>query len=443
MSWAASQMTADTAHRGWPWQRWLQHNIDKMKLWGTGADIGEPVHAGVPVSQENALQLSVVWACIRLLTGTLAGLPAEAVRKRGEIREPVARSPRWLEQPNPESSWYELAERIFESRFMDGNAFVLITARDALGFPAEIWTLNPRTVVVKRRLDPPHEIYFVWGGSRELTRFSPANPFGDVLHIKGPTAGGIRGLSPIEAAKQAIGLGLVSEKFGARFFGKGQQASGVIQLPADQPARSKEHIELMKATWEEAHAGSERAFRPAVLTGGATWTTISVTPEEAQFLETRKFQVEEIASRIYGVPPHMIGMTEKQTSWGTGIEQQSIGFVRFTLLPEIIRFETAMSQLMPRGQFLRLNQRGLVRADSETESKVLVQQLLNGIRNRNEVRALFDEPPVPGGDRYMIPLNEQVLPANGLAEPPAEEAPSPSGNGRAPANVGGNGGQAP
>lgn len=409
------------------------HDIDKMKLWGTGQDIGEPVHAGVFVSQESALRLSTVWACIRLIAGTLGALPVDVVRRRGAIREPVDRPPSWSEVPNPESNWFEFAERIFESLAMDGNAFILVTARDFQGFPSEIWTLNPRQVVVRRRENPPFDIYFTWNnqGTQEFSRYDPRTNLGDVLHVKLPTGGGIRGMSPIEAARQAIGLGLVAEKFGSRFFGSGQQMSGVIQLPADQPARSAEFIEQMRGQWEVAHSGSDRAHRPAILTGGATWQGITIPPEDAQFIETRKFQVEEIASRIYGVPPHMVGLTEKQTSWGTGIEQQAIGFVRFTLLPWIVRFETAMSSLLPRGQFVRLNQRGLLRADSKTESDILTQRLQNGTINFNEVRALYDEPPRAGGDRYMLPLNMQVLQGNGTPEP----APEPSSNGQVPVEV--------
>lgn len=405
-----------------------QHNIDKMRLWGQGQDIGDPVHAGVLVSQDSALKLSVVWRCIRIYAETIGALPADVVRKRDEVREPVERPPRWVEFPNPEMAWFEFAERCVESLAMDGNAFVLITARDALGFPAELWVLHPREIEVKRR--DSGTMYYLWRGDTELSRYGPTVPMGDVLHVRLPTGGGMRGLSPIEAARQAIGLGLVTEKFGAKFFGSGQQMSGVIQLPADQPARSAEHIELMRQTWESAHAGSDRAHRPAILTGGATWQGITISPEDAQFLQTRAFQVEDIASRIYGIPPHMVGLTEKQTSWGTGIEQQAIGFVRFTLLPWLVRFESAFSQLLPRGQFLRLNQRGLLRADSKTEADVLNSQLQNGVINFNTYRALMDLPPRPGGDRYMVPLNMAILTPTGATEAPAE-----SPNGQVPAEV--------
>jgi HK97 family phage portal protein len=402
-----------------------------MKLWATGQDLGDEVHAGVFVSQESALRLSVVWRCIRLISETLAGLPADVVRKRGDIREPVSRPPAWIEIPNPESTWFEFCERIYESLLMDGNAFLIITARDTLGFPSEIWTLNPRRVQVRRR--DSGRIYFLVDGQTEYTRFGPDAPLGEVLHIKLASAGGLRGLSPLEFARQAIGLGLVTEKFGAKFFGRGQTMSGVIQLPAaTSPALAREYAEITRESWEAAHSGSDNAHRPGILAGGATWQGVSITNEQAQFLDTRKFQVEDIATRFYGVPPHLVGLTEKQTSWGTGVEQQGIGLYRFTLKGHMTRLEQAMSQLLPRGQYLRMNPRALLEADSKTESEVLQTELQNGVISRNDWRAFLDKPPIPGGDRMILPLNFQILTPAGLAPAPTPPpAPEPADDGQA------------
>jgi HK97 family phage portal protein len=418
------------------------HAISYQDVWGRG-DTWDPVnvHAGVAVNQESALRVSVVWRCIRLISETLAALPADAVRKRGEIREPVERPPLWITMPNPETSWFEFVERVLESLLMDGNAFILITSRDSAGFPTELWTLNPRDVAVRKRNG---RVQFVWGGDRVLSRFGPVDPMGDVLHIKLATAGGLRGMSPIEAARQSIGLALVTEKSGGKFFGKGGQVQGVIQMPqAQSPALAREYVDLMRETWKAHHAGTDRAYdNPGFLTGGATWQNVTMSNEDAQFLQTRAFQVEDIATRFFGVPPNFVGLTEKQTSWGTGLEQQSLGFVRFTLLPHIVRLETGLSQLTPRGQFIRLNQRGLIRADSETESKILAQQLEHGVISFNRWRELMDEPPRPGGDRYMVPGNMELLESDGLKKEPqpvppalAEAPPSPNGNGRVTVGV--------
>jgi HK97 family phage portal protein len=411
-----------------------------MALWATGADIGDPVWSGLNVSQESALRLSVVWRCIRLISETCAALPADVVRKVGDVRQAVDRTPRWIEFPNPETSWFEFSERVFESLAMDGNAFIIITAHDTMGFPSELWTLNPQQIQVRRR--DSGAVYYLWNGQQELSKFGPTTPFGDVLHLRLATAGGVRGLSPLEQARQAVGLGLATEKYGSKYFGGDSTPPGMIEVPGGPRQETQETVDKIAEMWKQRHGGTDKSHNVGILTGGATFRPLSIPNDQAQFLDTRRFQVEEIASRIYGIPPHMVGLTEKDTSWGTGIEAQATGFVRFTLLPWIIRFETAMSQLLPRGQSIRLNQRGLLRADSQTESEVLTQQLLNGVVNANEFRALLDMEPRPGGDRYMVPLNEQILTPAGQEAPkqtPPQLAPQapPNGNGKVPAPTGG------
>ena len=393
--------------------RWMfrepeQRSIDKMALWGRGDAEEWGIHAGVTVNQSTALALTAVYGCVRILSGAVAGLPADVFRRRDGDRELVERQPPWLSVPNPEGTWFEFQEEIMNSLCMDGNAFVVITTRDALGFPTELWTLNPRTVQVKRP-DGGGPTYFVWEGDKRLSRFGPTNPGGDVLHIKGMANAALRGISPISAAAQAIGVGLAAEKFGAKFYGRGQTMSGVIELPAQEGGarQSQEYIDLLSQTWQKEHAGTDKAQKPAVLTGGATWKQLSVTPEEAQFLETRRFQVEEIC-RLYGVPPFMLGEAVP-SAWGTGVEQMSIGFVRYALMPYIVRIEQAMSQLVPRGQFLKLNVRGLLRADARAEAEALAKGVQNGWISQEEVRTLLDLPAKPGLGAHWMPSNFNTI----------------------------------
>jgi HK97 family phage portal protein len=396
-----------------------ERSIDKMALWARGEAEEWGIHAGVSVNQSTAMAVTAVYACVRILSGAIAGLPADAFRARNGDRELVPRQPGWLSVPNPENTWFEFAEEVMTSLLLDGNAFVIITVRDMLGFPSEIWTLNPRTVDVKRP-DGGGPTFFVWEGDKRLSRFGPSNPGGDVLHIKGLSNSGLRGISPISAAAQAIGVALAGEKFGAKFFGRGQTMSGAIELPATSAPQSQEHINLIRENWEAKHAGTDKAHRPAILTGGATWKPLSVTPEEAQFLETRKFQVEEIA-RLFGVPPFMLGDVEKTSSWGTGVEQMSIGFVRYALMPYILRIEQSLDQLLPRGQFVKLNVRGLLRADSKSEAEALARGIQNGWINQAEVRALLDLPAKPGLEKHWMPSNFQPftgLPSASVTPPP-------------------------
>lgn len=357
-----------------------------------------PTHAGVKVDQDTALRLISVYACVRLISESVAALPANLYRKKDEDRIEVP-SPRWLTNPNPEQNWFELVERTLTSLNLDGNAYIAITARDRNGFPAELWTLHPGDVEPKR--DDANNLYYLWGGTERLSRFDSSNPGGTVLHIKAFSNGGDRGLSPIEVARQAIGLGLVTEQHGARFFGHGSNPSGVIEVPkllTDELAKS------LKKNWIKQHGGADKAQMPGVLSGGAQWKPISIPHDSAQFLETRKFQVGEIA-RLFRVPPHMIADVEKESSWGKGIEQQGIGFVVYTLTPWLVRLEHAFNQLSPRGQFIKWNVNGLLRGDIRTRFAAYATGIQNGFLNRNEVRHLEEMNSEEGLDDFLEPLN--------------------------------------
>lgn len=404
-----------------------RRSINKMDLWGKDIPYGDEVDSGVEVSESTALQLIAVNRCIRLLSETVAALPDDAFRMKGEEREPVPRRPSWLDFPNPETTWFEFAERIMSSLNTDGNAFVLISARDATGYPSELWTLNPGEVVVRRERN---ETRYIWSGTDVLTRYGPTTPAGDVLHIKGFNVGGLRGLSPIAYARQGIGLGIVTEKFGSKFFGKGTHLSGVISLPPADKVKTNEFIAQMKSFWQDSHGGPKMSHLPGVMTGGATWTPISIPPEDAQFLETRKFQVEEIA-RMYGVPPHMIGHTEPSTSWGSGIEQMSIGFVRFSLLPWIVRLEASLSQLLPRGQFVKLNVSGLLRGDAAAQAAAFASAIQNGYMSRSEVRRLLELPHEGELDPFLLPLNLGTVGAPPAPVPAGlDQSGEPTSNGK-------------
>lgn len=385
-----------------------QFSIDKMALWGQGADYGSSSYSGVDVSQSTALSFVAVYACVRRIAETIAAMPAELFRKVDEETRAVARPPTWLQTPNPETLWFEFVERLLSSLNLDGNAFILITNRDPMGFPTEFWTLHPKEVVVRRR---GGKIDFVWNGdeANPLSRFDASNPMGDVLHIKAFNDGGLRGLSPIDVARQSIGLGMAAEKFGGRYFGGGQGAMpGVIEFPPNTPKATDDQLRQMRESWASAHEGADKAHKPGILTGGATWKSISISHEDAQFLETRKFQVVEVC-RLFNVPPHLIQELDTTTSWGTGIEQQSIGFVRFSLTPWIVRLESALNQLTPRGQFMKFETKGLLRGDAAAQAGLYHSAILDGWMNRSEIRRLEDLPHEADLDDFLYPSNEKVV----------------------------------
>jgi HK97 family phage portal protein len=226
-------------------------------------------------------------------------------------------------------------------------------------------------------------------------------PNADILHVRGMTLpGALEGLSPLNAARHAIGLGLAAQKFGGQWFGDGAAPSSMLTTDQNLPEKA---VRQQQQNWVDSHGGRRL---PAVLTGGFKWEPITITPEESQFLGTREFSIKEMAMLV-GVPPHMIGDTERSTSWGTGIEQQGIGFVTYNLRSWLTRIEAAMGRLLPRGQFVKFNVDALLRGDLKSRYEAHKTAIEAGFMNPDEARELEDRPPIPGGtgQGYRQPLN--------------------------------------
>ena len=373
--------------------------------------------AGVSVSDNSALQLSTFYACVRLLADGIASLPWESYRKRGDVRVPVDPQPSLLREPFSAMSEFDWKHMVMVSLAMRGNFYGEVIARDELGYPTEIRPLHPDQVMLEREPETFELVYRI-NGYRVARR--------DIFHIRAFTLPGTdEGLSPVSMARQTIGLGLAAEQYGASWFRDGAAPSSVLETDSPQ---SDEQVRRVQQQWIASHGGRRR---PAVLSGGFKWRPISITPEESQFLQTRSMQVTEIA-RMFGIPPHMIGQTEKSTSWGTGIEQQSIGYVIHTLRPWLMRIEAAMTRVLPRGQFVKFNVDGLLRGDIKSRYEAYRVALEGGFLNPDEVRALEDRPPIPGGvgQQFRQPLNFGPLgtdPAD-IDEPDAPEEDSDDGD---------------
>jgi HK97 family phage portal protein len=362
---------------------------------GHGADSGEWV------SERNALHLIPVQACIRLLADSVAGLPVDVYRKQGDVRVPLA-TPAVLTDPDVELNALEVMHQVVTSLAARGNSYELITSRDGLERPLSRVPVHPDDVHVDRDSATGRRAYRIHG---KLV------PSADIIHIRRMTLpGSLTGLSPIGEARQAIGVGLAAERYGARWFGDSANPSSVLETDANLD--DDESLRVMRA-WVDSHGGRRH---PALLSGGLSYRPISITPEESQFLATRQFQRSEIAM-LYGIPPHMIGDTEKTTSWGTGIEQQSLGFVKFTLMPWLRTLEAAYSRvLLPRGQYMRFNLEGLLRADVKTRYDAYAQARTAGWMSVNEIRALEDLDNIgPDGDSFVQPLNFGPLGSDPLA----------------------------
>lgn len=344
----------------------------------------------------GAMSLTTFFACTRLLADAVSSLPLKAYKTSGTVDLLLDPQPALLSNlPYPEMSWRDWLWMLVESLAVTGNAFCLITGRDASNRPTALLPIHPRLVNVLQP-DPeavgwPEVIYSVAG--RRVPKM-------DIVHIKRfPVAGQALGMSPIEKAADAIGLSLDAERYGRRWFKDSAIPSGV--LSTDQ-ALTEQQVKQTLKQWLLAHR--DRRL-PAVMGGGLKWTSISVTPEESQFLQTRSFQRSEIAM-WFGVPPHMIGDTEKSTSWGEGIDAQKDGFVTFTLEPWLNCIEEAFSLLLPRGQKAEFVLAKLLRGDPAVRWEGYRQGREAGVYSVNDIRLMEGLPPIgPEGDIRLQPMN--------------------------------------
>ena len=311
-----------------------------------------------------------------------------------------------------------------------GNAFAQVI-RNGLGEVVALYPLMPDRMTVGRDLDT-HELYYEYqtswdepAGEYKTVRLTPA----DVLHVPGLGFDGLLGYSPIQMARNAIGLAQATEDYGASFFANGAAPAGALEHPGTikDPARVRE-------SWEQTFGGARNSNKIAVLEESMKYTPIAVSPEQAQFLETRKFQINEIA-RIFRIPPDMIGDLEKSSF--SNIEQQSLGFVKYTLDPWVIRFEKAMTKTRLNSRekpsvFVKFNLEGLLRGDYQSRMEGYAVARQNGWMSANDIRELenFDRiTPEAGGDLYLV--NGNMLPL-GLAGAYAITKPSTQGEGEKP-----------
>jgi HK97 family phage portal protein len=279
------------------------------------------------------------------------------------------------------------------SLLLRGNAYAAVVASDRFGRPTMLQVLSPDAVQVDVDQNTARRVYKVNN-----------NPFpsSKMLHIVGMSLPGHpQGLSVISYAARTIGLGLAAEEFGSMFFGNGAHLSGVIEIPGDI---EKDKARRVKENFEASHSGMRHAHAVGVLSGGAKFAPVSVSPEDAQFLGTRAAQTTDIAM-LFGIPPHMLGQVDRTTSWGKGIEEQTLGFLKFTLSGWVNRFEDAWSTMLQQPWQARFNLDGLLRPDSAARYTAYQAARNASIMTPNEIRALENLPPIEGGEDLFAPLN--------------------------------------
>jgi len=364
--------------------------------------------SGKPVNETTAMQMTAVYSCVRILSEAVAGLPLNVYRyndaggKEKAFKHPLYRL--LHDEPNPEMTSFAFRETLMSHLLLWGNAYAQII-RNARGEVIALYPLMPDKMTVDR--DKNGRLFYLYQRGAEDAKAVGNDrrvylPPTDVLHIPGLGFDGLIGYSPIAMAKNAIGLAIATEEYGAKFFANGAAPSGVLEHPGTikDPQRVRD-------SWNAAYQGSANAHKIAVLEEGMKYTPIGISPEQAQFLETRKFQINEIA-RIFRVPPHMLADLEKSSF--SNIEQQSLEFVKYTLDPWVVRWEQSMCRILlseseKPAYFIKFNVDGLLRGDYTSRMTGYATARQNGWMSANDIRELENLDriaPELGGDLYLI-----------------------------------------
>lgn len=399
--------------------RWLMKSIAGAVRTLQPAPGGGYSHSGKNVNAQSALQLATVWACVRLISETISTLPVGVYERDASGRRKVARD-HWLytlvhDQPNANMTAVEFWEAVAAQLCLWGNAYCLKSFSGSRLVSLDPLRPDLMTVKTNEFGDLVYH-YTTQGGVKKYTEE-------EIFHLKGFGIDGLIGLSPISYARHTLGSAMSVDEASGKMFANGMRVGGALTM---QQVLKKDQRDEIRESMAEQLAGTSNTGKLMVLEGGATYTPLSMNPVDAQMLETRAFSVEEVC-RWWRVPPFMIGHSEKSTSWGTGLEQQMIGFLTFSLRPYLTRIEQGIRKsLLPpaeRGKYtIEFNLEGLMRADSAGRAALYASAAQNGWMTRNEIRELENRPPVEGGDELTVQSNLLPLRLLGKAADAAKAA---------------------
>lgn len=393
--------------------------------------LGGPTATGIHVTPDRAMQLSAVWACVRLIAETVASLPLEVYRRLPDGgRERAADHPmrkRLHSEPNETMTSFVAREMLATQLLLTGNCYAPILRTFGNVEDPEILPVPSRGVRVRRATSGELVYDVTLPDGKTLNPIPQAN----MLHVPGLSFDGVLGVSPIRYAAQSIGLGLAAEQYGASFFGNGSTPAGYIKVPG---SLNPEQAKAMREAWYAAYGGLRNANRTAVLFENAEFHRTGVPPEEAQFIQTRKLQAADIA-RWYRVPLHMIGELDRATF--SNIEHQQLEFVTHTLRPWLVRFEQELNRKLfpsrttgePNALYCEFNVDGLLRGDIKTRGDYYVRGRQWGWLSVNDIRRRENMEPVDGGDVYLTPLNMVRAGDEPGRDPAADPAADPASDG--------------
>ncbi|HUV64848.1 MAG TPA: phage portal protein, partial [Sedimentisphaerales bacterium] len=411
------------------WKRLTAHEAD-LHHWHEMYPWLETV-SGERVTPATAMGIAAFFACVRNISEDVAKLPVHTYRREEKKRTEIDTPVHYLlnVEANPEMSAMSFRETLTAHAAAFGNGYAEIEWNRRVE-PIAFWPLDPTTVALKREAGRLYYEVRVDGVA------TPVMPY-DMIHIHGLGDMGLSGYQIPHLAREALGAILASQKFAAAFFGNGTWLGGVLQHPAKLGDKALQHL---RETWVDRHGGAANAMKPAILEEGMTYNQLGIAPEQAQFLETRQFGVEEVC-RWFRMPPHKVQHLLRATF--SNIEQQALEYVGDCLMPWLIRWEQEMKRKLfsvytQKNVYLKHNVTALLRADSAARQSYYASMIQNGAYSINDVRELEDMNPIPNGDKHyhqsnMIEVGEKPEPPKPppapIKEPDGDEEPPPGGEG--------------
>jgi HK97 family phage portal protein len=368
-----------------------QDPYNHAPIWGGYSNVG------IYVTDEVALKFAAFYSCVKVVSEDMAKLPIAVIKSKGESREKVHNGV-WkiLNQvPNPESSAFLLKQTLIASMLIYGNGYAYIE-RNRLGDVIGLWFMHANLIEVKRDEKTEKLYYKYTPQGKQTVNYKPEQ----IFHLANVSLNGITGESVLGLARQGIGLGLAAEKYGSTFFGNSGVPKGVLEHPAKLNEQARENL---SKSWKRSNTG-DNANSLAILEEGMQYKTISIPPDDAQFLTTRQFQVVDIC-RWFRVPPHKIFDLSRATF--SNIESQAKEYVEDAIVPHAVRFEqeAIRKNLVNGDDYIKINFNGLLRGDSKSRAEYYKTMSDRGILSINEIRALEDLDPIDDGDSRFVQRN--------------------------------------
>jgi HK97 family phage portal protein len=370
----------------WPWKAPLE---ERSMSWSVSDPamaeffgVGTLNHSGVAVNETSALGLSAVYRAVSLIAGSIASLPMRTLAARGPVTE---RAKSFLDNPGGPGGLtpFEWKETVLVHLLLLGNAFLA----HVVGGANQIVGLAPvHPLAVTVDVDKEGQKTFTVALADGTRRVFNSQT---MTHITAMTTDGVRGLSPITVARNTFATSIAGEEAAGRMFRSGAMIGGLVTGDV-----TLEEAQTIKDVVQDRVGGLKHAGEVAVFNRDLSFTPLSMSAEDAQFIQSRAFQVEEIA-RMYGIPPHLLAQSEKSTSWGTGIESMNRGLARYTLIPWSTRIEERLTRLLAPGKKVEFDYHSLLKPAPEEEIRLLLEQVKGGLLTVDEARGILNMPPLP------------------------------------------------